>query len=219
MDQMASAMGRAREAMFLDTRSLDIAYAPIPEDLLIVLCDTKKPRALTDSAYNERRSQCEQAAAILGVKALRDATVEMLEAKRGEMDDVVYRRARHVITEDDRAVAFRKALAEGDRPEIGKLMRASHESLRDDYEVSCRELDLMAEAAWSAPGCVGARMTGAGFGGACVALVSHDDLAQFQAVVENEYRLSSGLDGTLMACSPVEGARVFSGSESGLVLL
>ncbi len=219
MDQMASAMGRQGHAMFLDTRSLEIAYAPIPENLLIVLCDTKKPRALTDSAYNERRSQCEEASRILGVKALRDATVEMLEARKGDLTDVVYRRARHVITENDRTVAFRTALADGDSQQIGELMRASHISLRDDYEVSCRELDIMAEAAWDAPGCVGARMTGAGFGGACVALVDRDRLEDFQSIVTERYRRETGLDGTLMACRPVDGARAFTASEVQTVML
>lgn len=210
MDQMASAMGEEGSAMFLDTRSLEIAYAQVPQDLLIVLCDTKKPRALTDSAYNERRSQCEEAARILGVKALRDATVDQLESKRTEMPDVVYRRARHVVTEDQRSQAFRVALQNSDYDQIGELMRASHESLRDDYEVSCRELDLMAEAAWQAPGCVGARMTGAGFGGACVALVRKEKFAEFEAYVTKTYRQTSGIEGALLATRPVDGARIWT---------
>jgi len=219
MDQMASAMGKAGHAMFLDTRSLEISYAPIPDNLLIVLCDTKKPRALTDSAYNERRSQCEEASRIMGVKALRDATMAMLDAKKGEMSDVVYRRAKHVITENDRTVAFVTALHEGNAQQIGQLMRASHESLRDDFEVSCRELDAMAEAAWGAPGCVGARMTGAGFGGACVALVDRVRFEDFQKTVTERYRKETGLDGALMACRPVEGARAFTASEFATVML
>ena len=208
MDQMASAMGRAGQAMFLDTRSLEIEYAPVPEGLSVVLCDTKKPRALTSSAYNERRSQCEIAARILGVRALRDATVDDLEGKRNEMTDVVYRRARHVITENARCVRFKEALAVGDLDRLGELMRASHESLRDDYEVSCPELDRMAEAAWTAPGCVGARMTGAGFGGACVALVKTPKINEFIRVALAAYDAATGLGGEAMACSIVDGARV-----------
>ena len=208
MDQMASAMGRKGMAMFLDTRNLHIDYAPVPEELSVVLCDTMKPRALTDSAYNERRSQCELAAKALGVPALRDATLDDLDAKRDSIPDVVYRRARHVITEDARCLAFRDALATNDRHRIGVLMNASHASLRDDYEVSCPELDRMAEAAWSAPGCVGARMTGAGFGGACVALVQSDLVEAFVTATLRGYDVATGLGGEAMACAVVDGARV-----------
>ncbi len=208
MDQMASAMGRAGQAMFLDTRSLEIYYAPVPETLSVVLCDTMKPRALTSSAYNERRSQCEEAAAALGVAALRDATLDGLEARREELSDVVFRRARHVITENDRCVRFRDALAVGDLRLVGELMKASHISLRDDYEVSCPELDRMAEAAWAAPGCVGARMTGAGFGGSCVALVHVTEVEAFVSATLAAYDTATGMGGEAMACSVVEGARV-----------
>ncbi len=208
MDQMASAMGHANRAMFLDTRSLEIEYAPVPEGLSVVLCDTKKPRALTDSAYNERRSQCEAAAKVLGVKALRDATLADLEAKRDSMDDVTYRRARHVISENERCVRFKDALAQGDLTTVGVLMNASHASLRDDYEVSCPELDRMAEAAWNAPGCVGARMTGAGFGGACVALVHTPQVDEFVKATLQDYDAATGLGGEAMACSIVDGARI-----------
>lgn len=208
MDQMASAMGRDGQAMFLDTRSLQIDYAPVPAGLSVVLCDTKKPRALTDSAYNERRSQCEEAAKVLGVPALRDATLKELEAKKDVLPEVVYRRAKHVITENDRCVRFRDSLAAGDLASIGELMKGSHVSLRDDYEVSCVELDRMAEAAWAAPGCVGARMTGAGFGGACVALVKTEDVDAFVAATLAAYDAATGLGGEAMACSIVEGARV-----------
>lgn len=208
MDQMASASGKEGHAMFLDTRTLEIQYAPIPDGYSVVLCDTKKPRALTDSAYNERRSQCEEASRIMGVEKLRDATMEMLEAAKGEMSDVVYRRARHVITENDRCIRFKDALHAGDIAEAGRLMRQSHESLRDDYEVSCPELDAMADAAGVAPGCVGSRMTGAGFGGACVALVETDRLDAFRSATLEAYDRVTGLGGEALACRIVEGARV-----------
>lgn len=208
MDQMASAMGKDARAMFLDTRSLEIQYAPLPAGLSAVLLDTKKPRALTDSAYNERRSQCEEAAAALGVKELRDATMEQLEAKKAALSEVVYRRAKHVITEDDRCVAFAAALDRGDLAKVGELMKASHVSLRDDYEVSCAELDLMAEAAWAAPGVVGARMTGAGFGGSCVALVYTDQVAAFIESSLGAYNAKSQYKGEAMVCQVVEGARL-----------
>lgn len=208
MDQMASAMGRDNSAMFLDTRSLEITYAALSPEFSIVLCDTKKPRALSDSAYNERRSQCETAAAALGVPALRDATFAQLEAAKSGLDPVVYRRAKHVITENDRCREFVLALNAGDQEAIGALMRGSHESLRDDYEVSCPELDQMAEAAWNAPGVVGARMTGAGFGGACVALVRSAEVEAFIASVLPAYRLATGLDGEAMVCAAVNGAHI-----------
>lgn len=206
MDQMASAMGKAGYAMFLDTRSLDIQYAKVPDELSVVICDTKKPRALTDSAYNERRAQCEEACRVLGVKALRDADMNMLENARSTMDPIVYKRARHVITENARCLMFVEALEDEDLPHIGTLMRGSHESLRDDYEVSCFELDRMAAAAWDAPGCVGARMTGAGFGGACVALVKTADLSAFTEHVLNRYRDTAGLHGEITPCKLSDGA-------------
>jgi galactokinase len=209
MDQMASANGRAGQAMFLDTRTLEIRYAPLPKGVSVVLCDTQKRRALSDGSYNERRSECEKAAEVLGVKKLRDATMEMLEGKKSEMPEVVFRRARHVITENDRCVAFADALDRGDLAEVGRLMRASHESLRDDYEVSCAELDAMAEAAWNAPGCIGARMTGAGFGGACVALVETDKVDEFSESTLAGYRANIPLEGELLACQVVDGAHLF----------
>ena len=208
MDQMASAMGRAGQAMFLDTRTLEIDYAPVPAGLSVVLCDTKKPRALTSSAYNERRSQCEAAARALGVPALRDATMADLDAQKNSLDDVTYRRAKHVITENDRCVRFKDALAAGDLAQLGILMKASHKSLRDDYEVSIPELDRMAESARAAPGCVGARMTGAGFGGSCVALVRTELVSSFVEEALRAYDAATGLGGEAMACSVVDGARV-----------
>lgn len=208
MDQMASAMGKEGCALFLDTRTLDILYARIPADLAIVLLDTKTPRELTESAYNERRSQCEQAARDLGVPALRDVDATRLEQTRMKMDPVVYRRARHVVTENARCRLFVEALNSEDEASIGNLMRASHESLRHDYEVSSKELDAMAEAAWAAPGCVGARMMGAGFGGACIALVRSTLIEEFSESVNKGYQNASGLIGETLVCRPVDGARV-----------
>jgi len=206
MDQMASACGRENQAMFLDTRTLAIEYAPIPERLVVAILDTKKPRALSDSAYNERRAQCEAACRTLGVAMLRDATLDQVMA--ADMDELVRQRARHVVTENARCVEFRDALRSGDMSRAGWLMRESHESLRDDFEVSCAELDAMAEAAWSAPGCVGARMTGAGFGGACVALVERDRWDEFVSATLSEYSRTAGREGEAMRCSLVAGARV-----------
>jgi galactokinase len=208
MDQMASALGRAGHAMFLDTRSLELRYVPVPAGLAVAVCDTRTPRALTKSAYNERRSQCEEATRILGVRALRDVDLETLRNRSSELDPVVYRRAHHVVTENDRCLKSVLALESGNLQQIGKLMRESHESLRDDYEVSSTELDRMAEAAWGAPGCVGARMTGAGFGGACVALVERERWTEFESFVVEEYRRKTGIESLLMPCAIADGARV-----------
>lgn len=208
MDQMASAMGRQGMAMFLDTRSLEIQYAPLPEGVAVVLCDTKKPRTLAGSAYNERRAQCEEACQVLGVPKLRDATLDQLKSAKGSLPTVVYNRAHHVITENERCIAFRDALTHGDLVAIGQLMAESHASLRDDYEVSCVELDAMAGAAQEAPGCVGARMTGAGFGGACVALVQKELIEKFVAHTLEKYRSATGIPGDAMVCEIEDGARV-----------
>ena len=208
MDQMASACGREGQAMFLDTRDLSIVYAPIPAHVEIVLLDTKKPRALTDSAYNERRSQCETACAVLGVRELRDSDLPTLVANQTEMDPTVFRRARHVVSENERARDFYRSLQLGDLDRAGKLMRASHASLRDDYEVSCHELDAMAEAAQNA-GAIGARMTGAGFGGCCVALVDREHVAIFEREVLLGYRRKTDRQGEAIRLKAVNGASIF----------
>ncbi len=210
MDPAASALGRAGHALFLDTRTLEIRYAKIPDALRIVLCDTGTPRALAESGYNERRFQCETAAKAIGVSSLRDATLEMLQSHQDEMDGLAYLRAKHVITENGRCQGFVGALESGNALRIGTLMRASHESLRDDYEVSTPELDAMAEACWNAPGCIGARMTGAGFGGACVALVDDRALSEFLSFVRRQYRERAARDGQFDVCRATNGAEVFT---------
>jgi galactokinase len=144
----------------------------------------------------------------MGVPQLRDANLEMLLAKKGELDEVTFRRARHVITEDARSLAFKVSLAGSDREGIFALMKGSHDSLTDDYEVSCPELDAMARAAWLSPGVYGARMTGAGFGGACVALVARAEVAQFNAAVLPAYKKATGKDGEAIICGIDDGARV-----------
>jgi len=209
MDQLASALGREGHAMLLDTRSLLATHVPIPKGLEIVLCDTNKRRALGVTAYNERRAECEAAAKSLGVGSLRDATMEMLDGTVPHLGAVIKRRARHVISENERCLRFAQALSDSEEGAIGTLMRASHESLRDDYEVSCPELDWMAESAWSASGCVGARMTGAGFGGACVALVKSDMVNGFLEDAEKGFKeASSGLEPRFLVCRAVAGAGV-----------
>jgi galactokinase len=188
MDQMISAAGEAGHALLIDCRSLALTPVPLPAAYVVVVMDTGTRRGLVDSAYNERRQQCEAAARHFGVAALRDVSVREFEARAAELDAVTARRARHVITENARTTAAAERLRAGDAAAVGALMDASHRSLRDDFEVSSPALNQIVEIARRQPGCVGARMTGAGFGGCAVALVEADAAAAFTARVEAEYR-------------------------------
>jgi galactokinase len=179
MDQMASALSMPGHALLIDMRSRACRPIPWPAGVASVLCDTGTSRSLAGSAYNARRSECERACRVLGIASLRDVSSrEVMEADFGG-DEVAKRRARHVTTENERVLAFAQALESGDASELGRLALASHASLRDDYEVSGPALDFMVEAAMASPGCFGARMTGAGFGGACVAFVAEGNLMAF----------------------------------------
>jgi galactokinase len=173
MDQMASLLARRGNALFLDTRSLAWEHVPLPLDaaeLELVVIDTRTPRRLVAGAYAERRQACEGAAATLGVPALRDVTLEQLDAAADQVGPVAFRRARHVVTENARVLDAVRALREGRPDRLGALLDASHASLRDDFEVSSPALDTAVEAA-RAGGAIGARMTGGGFGGSAIALV------------------------------------------------
>jgi galactokinase len=172
MDQMVSMLGQAGHALFLDTRSLETEQVPLPLEesgRCLVVIDTRAGHRLVDGAYADRRAACEAAAAILGVPALRDATLEQVEAAAGALGDPGLRRARHVVTENARVLEAVELLRAGALDRLGPLLVASHASLRDDYEVSSPELDTAVEAALEA-GAAGARMTGAGFGGSAIAL-------------------------------------------------
>jgi galactokinase len=176
MDQMVSMLGRAGHALFLDTRSLDTEQVPLPLEaagLCLLVLDTRAGHRLVDGAYADRRAACEAAAAVLGVAALRDATLERVEAAAGELGEERFRRARHVVTENARVLEAVGLLRDGELDRLGPLLAASHASLRDDYEVSSPELDTAVEAAVAA-GAIGARMTGAGFGGSAIALAPAD---------------------------------------------
>jgi len=208
MDQFISALGERSKAMLLDCESLAYEMTPLPEEAVFVVCDTRKERALGDSAYNERRSQCEAGAAKLGVPALRHAGPDALAAAQSELDAVTFRRCRHVVTEIGRTLDAVEALRAGDLPAFGRLMDASHLSLRDDYEVSCRELDAMVEAAREAPGCLGARLTGAGFGGCAVALVRPADVEAFIRETAARYETETSLQPLLYAVRASGGVQV-----------
>ncbi|MBI3162037.1 MAG: galactokinase, partial [Chloroflexi bacterium] len=196
MDQMASAASKEGHALFLDCRTLEYQHIPLPQNVSIVILDTSTRRGLVDSAYNERRSQCEEAARRFGVKALRDVNmgefVKWVAEKKA--NDTVTRRARHIVTENARVLEAVEVMKHGDAKRLGELFNASHESLRDDFEVSNDALNVMVECAREQPGCHGARMTGAGFGGCAVALVEEEKAGAFAHAVSAVYRQRLGLD-------------------------
>jgi galactokinase len=173
-----------------------------------VVLDTATRRGLVDSAYNERRAQCEAAARLFGVKALRDVTSQQLADRAGELDPTTLRRARHVVTEDERTLAAAEAMRSDDAKRLGRLMNESHESLRHDFEVCNDGLNVMVDAAREAPGCFGARMTGAGFGGCAVALVAADRSQAFVRQVEAEYKKAMTLDPKVYVCRATNGAEL-----------
>jgi galactokinase len=205
MDQLIGAAGVAGHALLIDCRDLALRPVPLPEGVAVVVLDTSTRRGLVGSAYNDRRAACERVAAALGAAALRDVDEPALEAARG-LDPVDLRRARHVVAENARTVAAAEALATGDVARVGALMDASHASLQSDFEVSSGALDALVAAARAAPGCLGARMTGAGFGGCAVALVREGDLDAFVAATTEAYRTATGLDATAYPSHAAAGA-------------
>jgi galactokinase len=208
MDQMISAAGQAGRALLIDCRSLETTPAPLPPGTVVVILDTATRRELVTSAYNERRQQCEAAARHFGVPALRDLTLEQLLAAEAELDPTVFRRARHVVTENTRTLEALAAMQAGDAARLGELMNASHASLRDDFAVTNDALDIIAAIAQGAPGAFGARMTGAGFGGCAVALVAADRAEAFTAQVAAAYQQQTGLMPTVYVTLAADGAQI-----------
>ena len=190
MDQTASLFGQVDHAVFLDCRTLDAKATPLSlkeNGLEIVVMDTRVAHRLTDGGYATRRQSCEEAAEIMGVTSLRDVTVESLEASRNLLEDVVYKRARHVVTENERVKKTVELLSSSGPKSIGQLMNESHASMRDDFQISITELDVAVETAIS-EGAVGARMTGGGFGGAAIALIEKAKLASLTTAVLDKFR-------------------------------
>ncbi len=219
MDQFASAVSRDGHALLLDCRSLETLPVPVPDETAVVIMDTGARRSLAGSAYNDRRAACERVVAHLqkgnpSVRALRDVTLELLERAQGELDPVDLKRARHVVPENTRPVQMADALRAGNLEQAGALMNDSHLSLRDLYEVSCEELDLITEIAREQPSCFGARMTGAGFGGCSVALVKADATGPFCDTVLAAYKARIDLPAALYPCRPTPGARLLQGVRS-----
>lgn len=213
MDQMISAAGQSGYALLIDCRSLETKQVPLPEtpeggETAVVILDTATRRGLVDSAYNERRSQCEAAAKLFNVPALRDVTLSQFEARVRQMDPITYQRGRHVISENERTLAAAEAMVNNDAVTLGKLMNESHRSLSRDFEVSSLELDAMVKIARKQPGCYGARMTGAGFGGCAVALVNGRLAAAFAQAVAQSYEARIGLRPSIYISQPTDGAKI-----------
>ncbi len=213
MDQFISALGQKDAALLIDCRTLDHRPVPLPADVVVVVMDTTRRRGLAGSAYNVRRAECEEGVRLLGahlpgIRALRDVSLDQFERYADELPLNVCKRCRHVIGENQRVLDGVAALERGDVATFGRLMDASHRSLRDDYEVSCVELNAIVEAAWEAPGVIGARMTGAGFGGCAVALVKAGHAASFTRHVAASYEAATGLSPNLYICTAEAGASV-----------
>lgn len=205
MDQLVAAAGRAGHALLVDCRSLALSATPLPPGTAVVVLDTLTRRDLTGSPYNERRQQCEEAARALGVPALRDVDIARLDRADWPLDGLIGRRARHVVSENDRVLRAADALTRGDAAAFGRLMNDSHRSLRDDFEVSSLALDVMVEAALEA-GCYGARMTGAGFGGCVVALVDAGASETFSQGVTERYQAREARAPEVYVCHATDGA-------------
>ena len=207
MDQMVSAEGNKNHAMLLDCRSLETTAVAMPEDMSVVIINSNKKRGLVDSEYNTRREQCEEAARIFGVKALRDVSIEEFNAKAHELDEMVAKRARHVITENDRTEEAAKVLASGDMKRMAVLMAESHASMRDDFEITVKEVDALVDIVKNVIGeNGGVRMTGGGFGGCIVALVPPVLVDEVKAAVEELYETATGLKESIYVCQAKNGA-------------
>jgi galactokinase len=211
MDQMISATGVASHAVLIDCRWLHLDPVPLPPGTAVIVMDTATRRELVTSAYGERREQCETAARFFNVPALRDVTLPQLEAVRDLLDDVVYRRARHVVSENARTLDAANAMRAGDAETLGKLMDASHVSMRDDFEISNDALNTFVEIAQAQDPCYGARMTGGGFGGCAVALVKAEAADEFAKTVAEAYEARTGLHPAVYVCQATDGARIVAG--------
>ena len=214
MDQFASAMGKKDHAIFLDTNTLEYEYAPvILEDAKIVIINSKVKHSLVDSAYNDRRSECETALkelqAVVNIQTLGDLTEEEFEAhKNAIQSDIRQKRAKHAVYENQRAIKAVEALKANDVTTFGQLMNASHVSLRDDYEVSCEEIDILVNLAWETEGVIGSRITGGGFGGCTVSIVKNDAVERFVSNIGAKYKEAVGHEAEFYVVDIGDGAHV-----------
>ncbi|MCZ2156801.1 MAG: galactokinase [Bryobacterales bacterium] len=212
MDQYVSVFGEAQRAIQIDCRSLTCEAVPLPTDVVVVAVNSMVKHDLGATAYAARVRECGEAVAALrihdtAIESLRDVNSDQFARWSSQIPEIPRRRARHVISENERVLAFHRASMRHDIPEMGKLFHRSHESLRDDYEVSCAELDFLVETAMSVDGCFGARMTGGGFGGCTVNLIRPDAFDQFRAALDRAYHARYGLIPTYYECHPAQGAQ------------
>jgi galactokinase len=212
MDQFVALFGKSQHALLLDCRSLGYERLLIQDHVRIVVCDTMVKHELASGEYNRRRADCEKGVRILqqflpGIRALRDVGLSQLEQYGASLPDITYKRCRHVITENGRVLEAAESLKQSDLARFGALMAESHLSLRDDYEVSCKELDLMVDFAHQSPGVYGARMTGGGFGGCTVNMVEANAVDEFAVVVAREYKNATGVRPEIYVCTAADGAR------------
>ena len=216
MDQFASAMGKKDCAIFLDTSTLNFEYAPVKlPTAKIVITNSKVKHSLVGSAYNDRRNECETALkdlqTVLDIKALGDLTEEEFEANKAVIkSDICRKRAKHAVYENQRAVKAVQALKDNNIEEFGKLMNASHVSLRDDYEVSCEEIDVLVDLAWETPGVIGSRITGGGFGGCTVSIVENDAVDGFIDSIGKKYKEKVGHEAEFYVVEIGDGAHVLA---------
>jgi len=211
MDQFISCCGRAGHALLLDCRTLDYRMLQLPEEVSLVICNTMVKHKIASGEYNARRAECEEGVLRLSrflpnVRALRDVSLSDLERYAGSLPETIYRRCRHVVAENQRVTNAARSLERGDLTEFGKLMRASHLSLRDDFQVSCAELDLMVDLAGKLDGVFGARMTGGGFGGCTINLVRTETVPEFQRKVASGYEKATGLVPQIIVTPAAAGA-------------
>ncbi len=215
MDQFISALGREGHLLLLDCRTRKTELVPMSDpSVALLVINTNVKHELSGGEYAERRAQCEEAAAKLGVKSLRDVTAEQLAAGKGKLTELVYRRARHVIGEIERTTHAAEGIRQSNWPTVGQFMYASHYALRDDYEVSCQELDVVveiAEAIGIQGGVYGCRMTGGGFGGCCVALVKAASVAAITQRIAADYKAKTGIEAAIFASRPAAGATIIKG--------
>jgi galactokinase len=211
MDQFVSCMGKAGHAFLLDCRSLEFQFVPIPAGIQLVVCNTMVKHDLATGAYNTRREECEAGVRYFAkwnpaIRALCDVTVKLLDQHAPDLPETIRKRCEHVVRENQRTLEAARALTVGDLKRVGDLMRESHRSLRDLYEVSCEELDIMVEAAENLPGFCGGRMTGGGFGGCTVNLVREENSQDFAKQVAERYRHKTGIAPQVYLCTAEDGA-------------
>jgi galactokinase len=217
MDQFVSCLGKAGHALLLDCRSLGFELIPIPDSVRMVVCNTMVKHQHAGGEYNRRREECERGVKILTkwypeIRALRDISIDQLARRSNDIPETIYKRCRHVVEENQRVLDGARCLRVGNLSGFGELMRESHRSLRDLYEVSCRELDIMTEVAEGLPGYYGGRMTGGGFGGCTLNLVEGLDAEAFADRISSRYQQATGITPDIYICSAADGARIeFSG--------